>query len=66
MTAEATEHSVIFHEEQHLSPWFLALIIGATAMPLVGGFGFGMIRQLVFDSPGGNNPISDMALALPE
>ncbi len=56
----------VFHEEQRLSAWFLALVIAPTAGPLVGVFGYGMVRQLILGHPWRTGDIhAGMSPALP-
>lgn len=56
--------AVFFREEQRFTqPWIWWLLGGVLA--LVGGvFGFGLVQQLVYDRPWGNNPMSDTSLVL--
>jgi hypothetical protein len=54
------EGNIIFKEVQKFRQWWLWLILLFT----IGLFGYGMIKQLVFGQPWGNNPMSDTILLI--
>lgn len=55
---------MIFQEVQRFRQWWIWLILVSTSMLLVGLFGYGVIRQLVFGQPWGDNPMSDTMLLI--
>jgi len=55
---------MIFQEVQRFRQWWLWLILLPPLMLSVGLFGYGMIKQLVFGQPWGDNPMSDTMLLI--
>ncbi len=55
---------MIFQEVQRFRQWWIWLILVSTSMLLMGLFGYGVIRQLVFGQPWGDNPMSDTMLLI--
>jgi hypothetical protein len=55
---------MIFQEIQRFRQWWLWLIILSISILLVGTYGYGMIKQLVFGQPWGDNPMSDTMLLI--
>ncbi|MCL0060512.1 DUF6141 family protein [Dehalococcoidia bacterium] len=56
--------NMIFQEVQKFRQWWLWLILLPSCMLLVGLFGYGMIEQLVFGQPWGDDPMSDTVLLI--
>ncbi|MCL0079845.1 hypothetical protein M1O18_02960 [Dehalococcoidia bacterium] len=48
--------NMIFQEVQKFRQWWLWLILLPSCMLLVGLFGYGMIEQLIFGQPWGDDP----------
>jgi len=55
--------NITFHEEQRPWPGFVVIVI-VCCCPVVAIFAYGMVEQLVFHRPFGDNPISDGVLAI--
>jgi hypothetical protein len=53
-----------FVEVQQFRQKWIQIIVSVTALGLILGFGYGMIRQLAFGRPWGARPMSDLALAI--
>ena len=58
------ERDVIFREVQRFKqPWLWAIIVVIT-LGMIGLFGWGMVKQLVFGETWGDRPMSDTGLAV--
>lgn len=55
---------IIFKEVQKFRQLWLWLIVILVFLLLVGTFGYGMVQQLVFGIPWGNNPMSNITLLI--
>lgn len=51
---------MLFNEEQKFRSWWLTLILLIAAMPLWWGF----VQQIIYGIPFGNNPGSDLSIAI--
>ena len=55
---------VFFREEQRFNQFWIRLLLIGLVVMVVGLYGYGLVEQLVYDRPWGNNPISDTGLVL--
>jgi hypothetical protein len=55
---------VIFREEQRFRQLWIWLLVISSAVLVVGIFGYGMVQQLIFHKPWGNQPMSDTVLII--
>jgi len=53
-----------YHEEQRFRQWWLWAVIVISVVSLLGTFGYGFVKQLVFNQPWGDRPMPDYALAI--
>ncbi|MDL2239542.1 hypothetical protein LJC25_02980 [Bacteroidales bacterium OttesenSCG-928-K03] len=51
---------ILFEEKQYFRQWWLFIML----LPIVGIFVYGLIKQIFFDIPFGNNPMSDLGLII--
>jgi len=58
------DNAVKFYEVQRFRKKWLWIGLVAVSLCLIIPFGYGMIKQLVFGHPWGNNPMSDTALVI--
>ena len=55
---------IVFTEVQRFRQVWLWALLLAVSLPLLGLFGYGMVKQLVLDQPWGSKPMSDTALLI--